>query len=160
LSHLSDKQRNQVLGKLVEFWQQTFHLQRYDLSWEIVPDLQLSHDHDPRDDDASTGDYVHAATQCWSDRLMARTRFHRFIFEDPDYADVQQLSGLVAHELFHVVICDEIIPVQEELLNAAQGLPDEVKGAYAARFEASHERLVRMMESCFRLVQVSERKAA
>ena len=143
--HLSQRDRNVAMQELIEFWQSLLCLQTYDLTWSIK---ELRIDGDTTPDSADLGQYCHAETMAAPDRRLAWMNFHPLIFQDKAYKDPACLSALVAHEMAHVLFCDEVRPLIWEMNEILKG-PIHVKAKYQEREHNIQERLIRVLEVAF-----------
>jgi len=146
------KNRVKIIQELADFWQARFCLQSYDIRVLITSNC------DSFADDAPEGfdNYCHAATQAQPSILIATVWINPRIFLDPMYQDVQALSGLVAHEFFHIAYGNEVACIQEDMLNTLNG-PDKTKGMFCKNAFDAQERLTRVLENVFQRVPVPEK---
>jgi len=144
------KKQVRLVAELARFWQDRFCLQSYDIKVLITADCPNF------EEDEDLESYCHAATGAEPGIRMATVWINPMVFADPRYAAVEALSGLVAHEFFHIAFHDEVVVLQESMLNVLSG-SDVVKGRYCKDAYDINERLTRVMEGIFLQVPVPEK---
>ena len=134
------KQERQEITRLLKHWMTVFRLGHFTLYWRLVPSME--------DDDPDLDSYTWASVSVNHQNLTIHIRVSRAFFQRRTSSGTLSLPIILGHELYHAVLSEVFDPLMEELqlVMAAAGVQEEIRGLFAKRWNEAHERAARLME--------------